>query len=146
MAYKSILCPVDGTELGDHAMEEAAYLAKATGARLTLLHVSVQAYRSAHLVTDSAEWKAIHEGWLQEGTELLENEKARLLSEGVSNVEIVLRDGDAAFEIIAQALEQKADLIVMASHRYTPLGKVLIGSTIDKVTKRAPCPMLWVFK
>lgn len=146
MGYKSIICPVDGSELGDKAMAEAAYISKVSGAKLVLLHVMEKAYRAAHLATDSKEWQAIHEGWLKEGRELLENQKAKLRSEGVSNVETVLRDGDAAFEIIAQAVEQEADLIVMASHRYSPVGRLFMGSVIDKVTKRSPCPILWVFK
>ena len=145
MTYKTIICPVDGSELGDKAMLHAAYLSKTCGAKLILLHVSEKTYRSAHIVTNSKEWQAIHEGWLNEARELLHKEKDKLASEGLNNVDLTYRDGEASNEIVAEADEKRADLIVMASHRYTPVGKLFMGSVIDKVTKRAPCPVLWVF-
>jgi len=146
MEYKNIICPVDGSELGDHAMEEAAYISKVSGAKLILLNVVEKWYRSADVVTDSPEWQEIHEKWLNEGIELLKKEEARLKKEGINNIESVLRDGDASHEIIALAMERRADLIVMSSHRYSPVGKIFMGSITDRVTKKSPCPVLWVFK
>lgn len=146
MEYNNIICPIDGSELGNKAVEEAAYISKVSGAKLILLNVVEKWYRSADVVTDSSEWQEIHEKWLDDGMELLKREEARLKKEGINNIESVLRDGDAAYEIVAAAAERKADLIVMASHRYSPLGKLFMGSVIDKVTKKAPCPVLWVFK
>jgi len=146
MAYRNIICPIDGSELGNKALEEAIYISKATGARLILLHVVEKWYQSAHLVTDSEEWQLIHNDWLKKGRELLDSELVKVKEKGSKDVETVLRDGDAAYEIIATAVESKADLIIMASHRYSPIGKLFMGSVIDNVTKRAPCPVLWVFK
>lgn len=146
MDYKNIICPIDGSELGDKALDEAVYISKVTGAKLTLLHIVEKWYQSAHLVTDSDEWQAIHKGWLDKGKGLLEDEADKVRTKGVKHIETVLRDGDASYEIIAAAVERKADLIVMASHRYSPVGKLFLGSIIDKVTKRSPCPVLWVFK
>lgn len=146
MEYNNIICPIDGSELGNKAVEEAAYISKVSGAKLILLNVVEKWYRSADVVTGSSEWQEIHEKWLDDGMELLKREEARLKKEGINNIESVLRDGDAAYEIVAAAAERKADLIVMASHRYSPLGKLFMGSVIDKVTKKAPCPVLWVFK
>jgi nucleotide-binding universal stress UspA family protein len=97
-------------------------------------------------VTDSQEWTEIHEGWLAEGNALLEKEAARLREMGVKEIETVLRDGEAAYEIVAVAKERGADLIVMATHHYSAMGKLFMGSVTDRVTKRSPCPVLWVFK
>lgn len=145
MPYKNIICPIDGSELTGRAEEQAAYLCNITGAKLTLLNVVEKWYRSAHLVTDSAQWEAIHEEWLNKGRELLEKEANKIKEMGVKNIDTVLRDGDAAHEIVALAMEQKADLIVMATHRYSPVGKIFIGSVTDKVSRHAPCPVMWVF-
>ena len=145
MSYKNIICPVDGSELGDKALEEAVYLTKISGAKLTLLYVSEQAYKAV-LISDSKEWDAIREGWRAEGTEILLKEKAKVEANGVKDVQIVLRDGEVSNEVISETFEKGADLIVMASHRYSPVGKLFHGSIIDRVTKRSPCPVLWVFK
>ena len=148
MEYKNIICPVDGTdpELSEAAEDAAAYLSQVTDAKLILLYVVEKWYRSEPLVTDSPQWTEIHGQWLHEGRELLEKEAARLKDLGVKHLETVLRDGDAAHEIIALAFERKADLIVMATHRYSPVGKLFMGSVTDKVSKKSPCPVLWVFK
>lgn len=145
MSYKNIICPVDGSELGDRALDEAIYLSKVSGATLILLYVSEQAYKAV-LISDSNEWDAIREGWRTEGRELLLKQKAKVEANGVKNIELVLRDGEVSNEIVAETFEKGADIIVMASHRYSPVGKLFHGSIIDRVTKRSPCPVLWVFK
>lgn len=145
MGYKNIICPVDGSELGGRALDEAIYLSKISGATLILLYVSEKALKTA-LMSDSKEWDAIREGWLTEGRELLLKEKAKVEASGVKNIEQVLRDGEVSNEIVAEAFEKGADIIVMASHRYSPVGKLFHGSIIDQVTKGSPCPILWVFK
>lgn len=140
------MCPADGSELSEKGEEIAAYISKCSGARVILLHVVEKWYQSSHLATDSRAWDDIHNEWLENGRKLLEREEAKLRKEGVINIETVLRDGDAAYEIVAVAKERRADLIVMATHRYSPMGKLFIGSVTDRVTKRAPCPVLWVFR
>ncbi|MBI4948946.1 MAG: universal stress protein [Deltaproteobacteria bacterium] len=145
MEYKHIICPIDGSEISDVALKHAAYLSKTSGAQLTVLHVVEKWYRAAGMVTNSEEWSTIHEDWLSKGRELLEATANRLRDEGLHNIETVLREGDASHEIVAISVEHRADLIVMATHRYSPMGKLFMGSVIDRVTKKSPCPILWVF-
>ena len=146
MEYKNVICPVDGSDLGDKALEDAVYISKVSNARLLVVHVVEKWYKAGDVATHSSEWETIHEGWVGEGKVLLNKTKDKLEKTGFKNYEMVLREGDAAYEIVGVAIERNADLIVMASHRYSPLGKVFYGSVIDKVTKKAPCPVLWVFR
>ncbi|MBI5970498.1 MAG: universal stress protein [Deltaproteobacteria bacterium] len=145
MEIKTILCPVDGTELADKVLEAAAYLGKALDARVVLLNIVEKWYRSAPFTTDSAEWETIHEGWLKEGRAILETNAGKLKAMGVKHIETTLGDGEAAYEIVAIATQKNADLIVMATHRYSPMGKLFIGSVTSKVSKHTPCPIMWVF-
>jgi nucleotide-binding universal stress UspA family protein len=145
MEYRTIVCPIDGTELTGLAVGQAAYLSKVSGARLILLHVVEKWYRATHLMRDSVEWQALYEDWLEKGKALLREEAAIVEAKGVTNLGTIIREGDAAHEIVAVAVEERADLIVMATNRYTPVGKLFIGSVTDRVTRRAPCPVLWVF-
>ncbi len=146
MEYKTIICPLDGTDLMEIAEESAVYISKISGAKLILLHVVEKWYKAANVETDSKEWEEIHEKWLNEGKVLLEKEATRLIENGLKNIDVVLRDGDAAYEIIAEARERNADLLVMATHHYSTMGKLFWGSVADRVTKKSPCPILWVFK
>lgn len=145
MEYRNILCPTDGTEISDSALQHAAYLSRITGAKVTLLHVVEKWYHSAHIVTNSDEWQTIHEDWLKKGRQVLEDEAAKLKRYGAAHIETVLRDGDASHEIIATAIERMASVVIMATHRYSPVGKIFIGSVTDRVAKKTPCPILWVF-
>jgi nucleotide-binding universal stress UspA family protein len=146
MEYRNILCPLDGTELMAAAEDAAASLAKLVGAKLILVYVVERWYRGADVVGSSEEWKKIHDKWLKEGWDLLEKEGVKLRNAGVKDIELVLRDGEAAYEIIAAAKERNADLIVLATHGFSTIGKLFAGSVTDKVSKRAPCPLLWVIK
>lgn len=146
MEFKNIICPTDGTEVSESALRHAAYLSRLSGAKVLLLHVVEKWYRASHLVTDSNEWDTIHKEWLESGRAVLEKEAEKLLAYGATQIDTVLRDGDASHEILALAVEKRADLIVMATHRYSPVGKIFAGSVTDNVTKKSPCPVLWVFQ
>ena len=59
-------------------------------------------------------------------------------------IEDVIAHGDAAAEIVRVARERGVDLIVIASHGRTGLGRILFGSTAEEVVRHAPCPVLVV--
>jgi len=146
MEYKTIVCPVGDDELSGLAVETASYVSEISGAKLILLHVVDKWYRTKGFSTTSEEWTRLHEEWLNEGEEFLRKEASRLKEKGVHNIETEMREGEIAYEVVASALENRADLLVLASHRYTPKGKLFWGSVIDRITKNTPCPVLWVFK
>ncbi|MCC7202887.1 MAG: universal stress protein [Nitrospirae bacterium] len=145
MDYKVILCPIDSSGLKDKSVEVASYISGLSGAKLILLNVVEKWYRSEPMVTDSPQWTSIHEDWLNEGRSLLESEARKLVDQGHKNVETILSEGDAAHEIVAEAIKNRADMIVMATHRYSSAGKFFLGSVTDRVTKKSPCPVMWVF-
>jgi nucleotide-binding universal stress UspA family protein len=59
-------------------------------------------------------------------------------------VDEVIAHGDAATEIVRVAQERGVDLIVIASHGRTGLGRILFGSTAESIVRHAPCPVLVV--
>lgn len=50
--------------------------------------------------------------------------------------------GDAVEEINALAEAEKADMIIIGTHGTKGLEKILMGSTAEKVARKAPCPVL----
>ncbi|MEK6712859.1 MAG: universal stress protein [Nitrospirota bacterium] len=144
MEYRIILCPIDTPEISEKGVDAASYLSKLSGARLILLHVVENWYRSEAVTTDSPEWAAIHQEWLDEGSKLLNDAEAQARKTGLINVETVLKEGDIAHEIVAEAKKRRADIIVMSTVRHSTIERFFIGSVIDMVTKGAPCPVLWI--
>ena len=69
----------------------------------------------------------------------------RLADTGVDH-EVVqtIRGREAAEEILAAAHEHRADLVVIGLRHRSPVGKLLMGSTAQKVLLEAACPVLAV--
>ena len=65
-------------------------------------------------------------------------------SDFTGSVEVHVCNGDAAGEILGLAQQRNADLIVMATHGRSALGRVLMGSVAEAVLRKAPCPVLTV--
>jgi nucleotide-binding universal stress UspA family protein len=55
-----------------------------------------------------------------------------------------MRGREASEEILAVASERHADLVVVGLRRRSPVGKLLLGSTAQRVLLDAPCPVLAV--
>lgn len=67
------------------------------------------------------------------------DEAARRLREHGFAVETAVREGDPRIEIVQEALDWNADLIIMGSHGHTGLRKFLLGSVAQHVISHAPC-------
>jgi nucleotide-binding universal stress UspA family protein len=55
-----------------------------------------------------------------------------------------IRGREASEEILDVARERRADLVVVGLRRRSPVGKLLMGSTAQRVLLDAPCPVLAV--
>jgi nucleotide-binding universal stress UspA family protein len=55
-----------------------------------------------------------------------------------------VRGRDAAEEVLAAAEEARADLVVIGLRRRSPVGKLVLGSTAQRVLLDARCPVLAV--
>lgn len=66
------------------------------------------------------------------------------VKEGLDTAPTYVRQGVPFHEISRAAVELKADLICIATHGYTGLKHVFMGSTAERVVRHAPCPVLVV--
>jgi nucleotide-binding universal stress UspA family protein len=73
----------------------------------------------------------------------LEREVALVRQAGVP-VELHVRVGRPWEEIIGAAQEFGSDVIVVGSHGRRSVEEILLGSTVERVTKHATCPVLVV--
>jgi nucleotide-binding universal stress UspA family protein len=68
---------------------------------------------------------------------------AALRAQGI-DVSWQVRRGRPADEILAAAAESHVDLIAMATHGRTGLGRLLFGSVAEAVLRRAPVPVFMI--
>jgi nucleotide-binding universal stress UspA family protein len=141
----SILLPTDFSELSKPATEFARDLAERYHAQLFCLHVVDDAYQY---------WSAIGPESLplgpppEEMLELGRTRLARFCDEylgGLSKPVISqVAYGRPFAEIIAFAKEKDVNLIVMGTHGRGAIAHVLLGSTTEKVVRKAACAVLTV--
>ncbi len=78
-------------------------------------------------------------------TEQLDELGSRLVEAEVEHLLVhSIRGRDAADEILAAAGEHRAELIVLGLRRRSPVGKLIMGSTAQRVLLDARCPVLAV--
>ncbi len=138
--FTNILCPVDFSEDSERALAAALALARSTDGHVTLVTV-VDAFLSAGAAAAGAD-EALHEQTQQELNVLL----ARC-APGVAPARVpavAVRTGNPAAEIMAQAEECNADVIVMGMRGIGGAQKLLLGSTSQHVLERAVIPVLIV--
>jgi nucleotide-binding universal stress UspA family protein len=137
--FKKILVPVDLTDSHQRALEIASGLAGAAGGEVTLLHV----IELIHGLPMDEE-KDFYQRLARKARAYLERLLDRL--EGPrKNVRVVVVYGDRAREIIRQAGEGDADLIVLTSHRVEAgTSPARFGTLSHAVGIFAQCPVLLV--
>lgn len=146
--FARILVTTDFSEAGDHAIAHAFRLAADHGAEVLLLHVletviAPNPLYAHYYPTDllTPEVRARAETAAQEA--LLERvPKTGPLAE-VSH-RVVVAHGMPAEEIIRNAHDERADLLVISTHGRTGLKRFLLGSTAERVIRHVQCPVLVV--
>jgi nucleotide-binding universal stress UspA family protein len=137
LPIKTILHPTDFSDASEHARRMAVGLARDYSARLILLHAVEPPIYSGEFVPNFA---ATVEGLNAEYEKLA----ALIEADSPLQVEPMTVEGIASPEILRIAREQHADLIVIGSHGRGGLGRVLMGSVAEEVSRKAPCPVLIV--
>lgn len=142
--FDTILCPVDFSEPSDAAFQQAVALAKQCGSRLHLLHVVEPILVPADFAFGPITPVELEDQFARQSETKLQALSAAAAATLGSPVEIKTRRGKPYLEIIAAAKELKPDLIVLGTHGMGGLTHLLMGSTAEKVVRKAPCGVLTV--
>ena len=132
-----ILCPVDFSEISQHALDHAAAIARWYEARLTLLYVF------ANLPTMDLPPLVLEDSDRERLTRTMREMAARV----PSDLPIDFRVQEAGYvhdEILAQISATHADLLVLGTHGRSGLQRLFLGSVTEKVMRKASCPTLVV--
>lgn len=121
---KTIVVPLDETELAERAVPAAASLAQLTGAELELVMVNASGPPSVE-----------EEAYLDEQRASLP-ERLRVRHRAVH------RDVDVPEAIVAEALASPDPVVVMATHGRSAIGELVLGSVADAVIRRSPVPVV----
>jgi len=67
-----------------------------------------------------------------------------MASERGMDVELEVLEGSPEKQIVDFADEWGADLVVMGKHGKHGVGRIMMGSTVSRVLRKAPCPVMVV--
>jgi len=143
--YKHILVSTDGSELSNRAVEYAAALAKAVGAKLTALTVTTPYYGSAvepELVMVGID--DYRKRTAKVAASYLEVAKDIAAAAQVPCEAVQIEHPQPYQAIIDAAKERGCDLIVMASHGRRGVAAIVLGSETTKVLTHSTIPVLVV--
>jgi universal stress protein A len=139
MTIKRILVPTDFSVPSRRALDYAIDLARSPGIELLLVHV-VEPIPHTRFIADVSELLEQHRLRATENLAKLEKETRRRHRNCRCEVHFGI-----PYDVIADvARKRKADLIVIATHGYTGLHHLFLGSVAERVVRIASCPVLTV--
>ena len=147
--YKHILISTDGSEVAQKGVDHGLSLAKALGARATIITVTdpfpiYAGSTVAGWAPGPADMEGYEEGQKEYATKVLAAAKAEAAKLGVEANGIHVPDARAAEAIVETATAENCSLIVMSSHGRRGLGRLLLGSQTSEVLSHSPVPVLVV--
>jgi nucleotide-binding universal stress UspA family protein len=131
-----ILVPTDFSDHAGEAMEYAAEISEKFHAPIIILHVyasPVIPVPDGYVIVSATELADLRNR-LADG---LAKEQARAEKAGAHDVEALLAEGTAWDQIVHTAKDRGCDLIVMGTHGRTGLSHLILGSTAEKVVRKA---------
>jgi nucleotide-binding universal stress UspA family protein len=145
---KGMICPVarmekllvatDGSKFSKSAIREAISLAKTCSSKLIAVSVVTTNVEFEDLVPQVVA-KAE-----REVREHLESIKNKALKEGV-DCEIIVHRGEEPYQdIVADAVKNQVNMIIVGTHGRTGLKRLMMGSVTAKVIGHAPCNVMVV--
>lgn len=136
MTPKHILFATDLSARCDRALERAALLAQSWQAELSILHV-VEPLSSDQLIRELPSTRRMEERVSEARREILEGMPSTDLT-----FSIAVEEGEPAAVVLRVAQEKLVDMIVVGVAHYEPWGRMVMGSTVDALARRANIPIL----
>jgi len=143
---KSVIVPLDGSELAECVLPSVVALAKAMNLEVVLF----RAYSIPYTVYSGTDgYSAINFEELitavkDEAIEYLEKKSAELKKDGLAKVSFTAKEGLSADEIIALGRATQDNLIAMCSHGRSGVKRWVLGSVTETVVRHSGDPVLVV--
>jgi nucleotide-binding universal stress UspA family protein len=142
--FERILCGVDFSECSMSALRYASSLAEESRARLTVVHV----IELAPPAYDPLVGPPIDLPGYRQACETASRERLRNVIPAAvrrsTDIEELIVCGKPHHEVLRIAEDRRSDLIVLGVHGRNVVDRMLFGSTVEPVVRRAHCPVLTV--
>jgi nucleotide-binding universal stress UspA family protein len=139
--YKKVLVPLDGSDLAECVLPEIRKLTegKVVGEFILLNVVDIP----SAVLADGFDSVSLKKSLMNKAKKYLSELESDLSAEGL-NVKTDVIIGETAHSIIQYATENNADLIIIATHGYTGIKRVMFGSVALRVLHDTHVPVLLI--
>ena len=143
--YQKVLVPLDGSELAEAALPQVRNLAAGglIGEVILLSVVEIDLMGIPSTRTGVIDYPALVKTHFDKSQDYLEKIRSGLSAEGI-NVKAEAVEGKAAQMIVNYAEKNGVDLIVIASHGYSGMKRLMFGSVALRVLHDAHAPVLLI--
>ncbi len=145
---RTVVTPIDFSDNADKVVRAAAYVAGTFKASLHLVFVVQNFEDYSGFFVPPVNMPNLEEELFQAAQERMDgfvDEHGQVFAEfGVTDVKATVLSGDVAEKILDYAAEHGCNLIVMGTHGYKGLERIMFGSVADKVVKNACCPVMTI--
>jgi nucleotide-binding universal stress UspA family protein len=147
--YNHMLIATDGSEVAQRGVDHGLSLAKALGAKVTIVTVTERfpmfgGSATAGWAPDSMVMADYQAGQQEAAEKVLKAAKSAAEKLGVAADTLHVPDAYPAETIVEVAKSRDCSLIVMSSHGRRGLQSLLLGSQTAKVLAESPVPVLVV--
>jgi len=139
--YQKVLVPLDGSELAECALAEANKLAEGGLVREIVLLSVVEIPTLA--MGEGIDYPMLRKSRFEKFQKYLESVRSRVVSEGIG-VTTEVQEGNAAQMIITYVKKNAVDLIVIATHGYSGMRRLMFGSVALRVLHDSDVPVLLI--
>lgn len=135
LPVRRMLIALDGSPFSEEILEPALDLARATGARISLIEVVTRHTGLVRLLRPGER--------SAESAERSLREVRSRLPDDVGAVDVrVVEKGNAAAGIAEETRHESIDLVAMATHGRGGLRRLMLGSVAESVVRSSPVPVL----
>ncbi len=149
--YKKILVPLDGSELAECALNHVKQLYQGSPVgEVVLLNAVVteipwrelNAGEDGHAVV--FDYHGYKKAFIDQAKKYLARVKTRLAADGITAKTATVESNGPSHTITDYAQKHGVDLIVIATHGYTGMKKMMLGSVALKVLHESNVPVLLI--
>lgn len=145
---RRVVTPIDFSDNSKLIAESAAYMAGKFNASMYLVFVVQNFEDYSGFFVPQMSMPNLESELVEGAEEKMESFRKELQpicdNFGVAELQSRVFMGDVAEQIVDFASEIESDLIIMGTHGYKGLEKIMFGSVADKVVRGANCPVMTI--
>jgi len=142
--YHKVLIPLDGSKLAECALPHVRNLAQGVHIEEVIL-LSVAMFNPPYgIIEGEIDLVPARATKINELQDYLDAVQVQLTAEGIKVETTVIISVNPAHTILDYAWTNSIDLIVMATHGYTGVKRMLLGSVVYEILRKSHMPVLLV--